>query len=141
LIFKKYAFLSFDYEWVNYKSAHYKMDSQYTDFEMNVNNDISSLYGSGHIFRAGAEVALDKFRLRGGYAHYGSPYENTNIVGDYDASVNYYTGGIGIRLKKVYFDFTYVRSHTKAVNLTVNDVLAYDETTDDRFMMTTGFRF
>lgn len=140
-ILKKYAFLSFDYEWVNYGAAHYKMENYYTLTESDLNYDITRLYGSAHVFRAGAEVAIEKFRLRGGYAHYGSPYENTGIVGDYDAATSYYTGGIGIRLKKVYFDFAYARSHTKAVHLTVNDELLYDDSANDRFMLTTGFRF
>ncbi len=140
-IAKKIAFISFDYEWVDYSNAHYRMDNEYIDFEMDLNDDISGNYGSANVYRAGLEFALDKFRLRGGFAHYDSPYESTAIVGDYDGSANYYTCGAGVRLKKVYFDFAYVRSHSKTISLTVNDVLANDEVTGNKFMVTTGFRF
>lgn len=140
-IARKYAFISFDYEWVDYSNAKYKMDSPYTDFEFDLNDDISTQYGSANVYRAGIEWALDKFRLRGGFAHYDSPYENAGFLEDYDASVNYYTGGAGVRFKKVYVDLAYVRSHLKTVNLTVNDELAYDEVKGNKFMVTTGFRF
>jgi hypothetical protein len=140
-IARKYAFISFDYEWVDYSNAKYKMDSPYTDFEYSLNDDIRTQYGSANVYRAGIEWALDKFRLRGGFAHYGSPYDNADFLGDYNASVNYYTGGVGFRFKKAYVDLAYVRSHSKTVNLTVNDELAYDEVKGNKFMVTTGFRF
>jgi len=141
VILKKYAFLSFDYEWVDYSRAQYHTASELSDFEKDVNEDIAGLYGSAHIFRAGAEAALDNFRFRAGYAHYGSPYENAAALGDYDGSANYFTGGIGIRLKKVYFDLAYVHGKSKSVNLAVNDELAYDEAIRNSVMITTGFRF
>lgn len=141
VILKKFAFLSVDYEWVDYSRAQYKTDSQFSDFENEINSDIKSLYGSAHIIRAGVEAALDNFRLRAGYAHYGSPYENAAALGDYDGSANYFTGGIGIRLKKVYFDLAYIYGKSKSVNLAVNDELAYDEAIRNSVTVTTGFRF
>ncbi len=140
-IARKIAFFSFDYEWVDYGNAKYKMDSHYTGFEAAVNDDISAQYGSANVYRAGVEFAIDRFRLRGGFAHYGSPYKNAGFLGGYDAAVNYYTFGAGIRFKKAFVDLAYVRSHSKAVNLTVNDVLAYDNIKGNKFMVTAGFRF
>lgn len=141
VILKKYAFFSFDYEWVDYSRAQYHTASKFRDFEMAVNDDIKGLYGSAHVFRAGAEVALDNFRLRAGYAHYGSPYENAAQLGDYDGAADYFTGGIGIRLKKVYFDLAYIHGKSKSVNLAVNDELAYDTAIRNSVTVTTGFRF
>jgi hypothetical protein len=126
---------------VDYSNAKYKMDSPFTEFEVNVNDDIGRLYGSANIYRAGAEFALDKFRIRGGFAHYDSPYKNNELVGDYDSSVNYSSVGTGIRFKRAYLDLAYVRSRSKAINLKVDDVLAKDEITGNRFVVTTGFRF
>ncbi|HXH20369.1 MAG TPA: hypothetical protein VNJ07_14935 [Chitinophagales bacterium] len=140
-IARKFAFVSFDYERVDYSNANYKMGGAYTDFEYGLNDDITSQYAAANIYRAGVELALDKFRLRGGFAHYDTPYESASIVGDYNSSVNYYTFGTGIRLKKIYLDFAYVRSRSKAINHTVNDVFAYDALTGNKFLFTTGFRF
>lgn len=141
LVARKFAFFSFDYEWVDYSNARYKMKSPYSEFEMSVNDDIRHHFAPANVYRAGAELALNKFRLRGGFAHYDSPYQHTADMGDFDASVNYYTFGAGVRLSRVYIDFAYVRSHSKAVNLTVNDVPAFDKITGNKFMVTTGIRF
>jgi len=141
MIARKIAFFSFDYERVNYGNARFKMASEYNDFEMDVNDSISGNYDGANVYRTGVEFALNKFRLRGGFARYDSPLKNAGSFGDYDGFVNYYTFGTGVRLDKVYFDFAYVRSFSKAVKLTVNDAPAFDEIIGNKFMLTTGFRF
>ncbi len=140
LIFKKYGFFSFDYEWVDYSRAKFRMDNSFKEIELTINSNVNAFYRSGHIMRMGVEAAIENFRLRAGFAHHTSPYSNAVVVTSHDGSTNYYTFGAGVRLKKVYVDVAYLRGRTKAVNfLVANDAL--DETIRNSFVVTTGFRF
>ncbi|MEI8201531.1 MAG: hypothetical protein WCH34_00850 [Bacteroidota bacterium] len=96
-----WGLISADYEYVNYSDASIHSE---TDEFVDVNQNIREGYrGTGNI-RVGTEWSIDIFKIRGGFAYYGSPYKNTNI----DASKMYFTGGFGFRQKSFFADFTYV---------------------------------
>ena len=140
LLVKKHGFFSFDYEWVDYGNAKYRMESQYKGFEQELNDNINGNYSTSHIFRAGTEWAIKVIRIRGGYAHYGTPFKNTDGLSDADDTRRSYTGGIGIRQNNFYVDFAYIRDNYKTVNL-ISDQTSVDETIRNSYVVTVGFRF
>ena len=56
--------------------------------------------------RLGAEGRFDIFRVRGGFALYGDPYENKR----YDRKKTYLTAGVGIRQANYFFDLALVNT-------------------------------
>ena len=70
------------------------------------NQDIKASFGSTNNFRAGTEWRYSNFSFRGGYAMYGSPYQNDLN----DGKRTMYSGGIGYRTRDYSVDFAYVYS-------------------------------
>ena len=140
LVMKKYGFISFDYEWVDYGNAKYLMTGQYKTFQQTINGDIAGIYSTAHVFRLGSELAYEFFRIRGGFANYGTPFKNTSEMGDADDTRRSYTFGIGVRKNNVFVDFAYVRDKFKSTNL-VSAVTTVDETIRNNYVLTVGFRF
>jgi len=98
-----YGFVSGEYEYANYSTAKFSSKGySYPD----VNQDIKSSYQATHNFRAGTEWRLSNFSFRGGYALYGSPYDN-NLN---DGKRQMYSGGIGYKTNDYAIDFAYVYS-------------------------------
>lgn len=93
----KYGFLSADAELVDYSQAKIRNASDLQDGDdysfSDENARINQLYGSALNLRVGAEARAGIFRVRGGYAHYGDPFQDSR----FDRSQAYYTGGLGIR--------------------------------------------
>jgi hypothetical protein len=116
---KKYGFISGDIEYLNYSNADFSIsdDNVYgyssgTSYFRKQNDAISSLYQGAINLRIGAEArVLDIFRIRGGFAHYGDPYKNSNA----DRAKTYYTGGIGLKEKGYFIDAAYVYSTTNSL--------------------------
>lgn len=108
--FKKYGFLSLQYDVVDYNTLKYDMgrDNQVTEGE--VNSIISAKYGLSHRLGAGIEGAFDKFRVRIGYAYQTSPFREDIAVDDYDQTSQTFSGGLGIVLDKWAFDLGYSRT-------------------------------
>lgn len=99
--FGKNGFISADVDWVDY--SHAKLNSN--DFDEGPDNQaIKSVYSSTVNYRFGAEYKIKTFRLRGGYAHFGDPYSNSN----YDRSTQQISGGVGVKLGNFTADFTLV---------------------------------
>ena len=105
IIAGKYGFFTGDVEYVDYTRARLRDDSDNGVFQGS-NNDISSLYGSAVNVRLGAEGRFDIFRVRGGFALYGDPYENKR----YDRKKTYLTAGVGIRQANYFFDLALVNT-------------------------------
>ncbi|TLM95244.1 OmpP1/FadL family transporter [Hymenobacter jeollabukensis] len=97
VILGKYGFVSADAELVDYSQARFRSapDLQNGDnYSFSAENArISQLYGSALNLRVGAEARLAAFRVRGGYAHYGDPFQDSR----FDRSQEFYTGGLGLR--------------------------------------------
>jgi hypothetical protein len=152
LVFKKFGFISVDYEWVNYSGASFDFNKNFSfndDFaETNVNNSIEAKYGSASNLRIGGEFKFNMFRFRGGYAYYGSPFKNKADAGDFDNVRQMLTSGLGIVGKSFYLDFAYVHRLTKEYDIqyvlddpsAINEGAELDRNTGN-IVMSAGFRF
>lgn len=103
--FGKNGFISGDLEWINFSN------SQLSSEDFNTNGDnrtIENIYQSSFNFRVGGEYRYSIFRLRGGFAHFGDPFEIETVV---DRDVTNITVGAGIKLPSFYLDLGLVNSY------------------------------
>ncbi len=114
LTFKKYGFLSMDYEFLDYSEAFFSFNSgNSTDdksYENSLNQTISKKYGSSYNIRLGGEAVIDIVRLRLGYALYGSPFKPDVAVAGFDNKATVYSGGIGIKEDGYFIDLGFART-------------------------------
>ncbi|MFD2784255.1 OmpP1/FadL family transporter [Hymenobacter rubripertinctus] len=110
VVLGKSGFLSGDVEYVDYSSAQLANNTNgnvRSNRDFGPDNDaVRSLYTNALNLRAGIEGRLDIFRVRAGYAHYGSPYQSSAT----NQSRNYYTGGVGLRQNNFFLDASGVYS-------------------------------
>lgn len=99
----KYGFITADIERTNPAKARYSSDISGISFSPE-NDEIKSLYKATNNYRVGAEFRYDIFRLRAGYNIQSSSFENKDL----DNKVTTISGGVGVRLKKFYTDFTLI---------------------------------
>ena len=145
-MFKQYGFISVDYELADYRSINFS-EGDYSDAIDNSNKNMNTIFRVTNNLRVGAEVKLNQFYLRGGFAYYQNPIDtkNTNSLSMYYNTDSYiYSGGIGYRTNGFYIDFAYsmlnrgenyymyIDPNLKPVNLT---------TSNGTFMATLGFKF
>lgn len=139
LILFKLATLSLGYEYVDYGSA--KLDAfDYNFFDEN--NEIGQDLSSVHNLMAGAEVRLGNLYLRGGARYYDSPYSDPRN----DADSWVYSGGLGVRTNRGYFDISY--SHSGRTDVYgmyspqpgVNEV-SINDIKGNNIICTLGFKF
>jgi long-subunit fatty acid transport protein len=94
----KSGFISADIDYVDYSSS--RINSR--DFNPNQDNQaIRNSFGSALNYRIGGEYRYNIWRVRAGYAYYGDPFTNQIL----DRSTSQITGGLGVRLNKMYVDF------------------------------------
>lgn len=140
VMFSKYGFFSIDYEYVDYRKARYFFDSNYSSFENTLNDDVDNIARNASNIRAGLEFAINILRIRGGYAIYGSSLEGESFLGVNSAQMA--SGGIGLRLKKVYFDIAYSRlEYKEKLNVLFNGIRSTDRVVRNMATATFGFRF
>lgn len=140
-IYKKLGLISFDYEYVDYGTIRFRGGSDGYDYAYQ-NQGIEDNLAVAHNIRAGAELRLGNFSFRGGFAHYGSPYQ---LI---DASYQLISGGFGIRGDNMYLDFAYVhRSQSYPYRLydmpkpEDRDPVAKIDNQSGELMMTIGLRY
>lgn len=151
LTFQKYGFLSADYEFVDYSASNFNFNNNSAaenTAEANVNNAITTKYGSASNIRLGGEFVHDILRLRAGYAIMGSPFNDGIATGDADYSKNTYTAGIGIKEENFFIDFGYGHSilHGYDIQYIQPDADAPDngatiDNIENNFQLSLGFRF
>jgi len=105
--FNKNGFISADIEWVDYSKA--KVRSNETDYGFD-NQEIARLYRSVINYRLGGEYRVGIFRIRAGYNYQADPMADQT---DMKLAINTYSGGIGLRKRQFYADFTYLYSTTE----------------------------
>jgi len=107
-IIARTAFLSIDYEYVDYANSTFNStDDPFDD----VNSSIKQNYKGGHNVKLGAEYKLGSaLYLRAGYNRLGSPYQNINGRGD--GVTNTYSAGLGFHVGSFFIDFAYLMSKT-----------------------------
>jgi hypothetical protein len=101
---KKYALLSADYEYVDYRLAQFSKASDDYNYS-NENQDIKNILKSASNLKFGAEFRIKNVYLRGGYSNYGKAFSKGEI--NQDQNYNIISGGIGMRQQNFYFDLAY----------------------------------
>lgn len=137
---KKFGFFSVEYERVNYGNARYRT-KDFPAFEDNVNQDVIDFYGTGRNVKLGLELAWKILRIRGGYAFFNIPFKDKTTFEKANEQQHNYTAGIGVRLKRLFFDFAYVRSVSNSVGLFVNQEVAASIAKRDNYILTMGVKF
>lgn len=99
----KNGFVTVDYEYVDYQSMRYSFDNNFGAYEAQRNNDIRNAFKAASNIRAGLEVRLADFMLRGGFGFYGSPYESSVK----EAQRYVISGGLGWRFENGFIDLAY----------------------------------
>jgi hypothetical protein len=101
---KKFAILSADYEYTDYRQARFSRASDGYDYS-NENQSIKAILNSSSNWRFGAELRFGSVYLRGGYGIYGSAFAK----GEVNKNLNYnsISGGVGFRQNNFYFDMAY----------------------------------
>ncbi|TVT41185.1 hypothetical protein FNT36_06910 [Hymenobacter setariae] len=106
----KYGFLTGDIEYVGYQQARLDSNPSSTlgdnaDFS-DTNAYIQQNYAKAVNLRFGGEARLDIFRVRLGYARYGSPYTATTVLNQSATNLaqNNYTAGLGLRTGNFFLD-------------------------------------
>ncbi len=133
--------ISVDYEYIDYTTMRLRETDGGYDFHYE-NQVIQDVYRPTGNLRAGAEIRLGMFMLRGGYSLYGSPFASGQM--NEDAGYTSYSGGIGFREGSFYIDLGYVYTvHDRYYYLYDYERTepSFNETQKSRFMLTTGFRF
>jgi hypothetical protein len=133
--------ISFDYEYIDYTFMRLReTDGGYDFYEEN--QVIQDVYRATGNLKAGAEIKLGMFMLRGGYAIYGSPYASDQL--NKDAGYSLWSAGFGFRESRFFFDFGYsVKSQDEYYFLYDYPDMepALGKSNNSRFMATVGFRF
>ena len=107
------AFLTADFEYVNYKAASFKAangDPDTKNYFSDINSLIDKQYKGALNVRLGGELKFKTIMFRLGAAYYGNPYKDEK-----SDRINL-SGGLGYRDKGVFIDLTYAYSLTKDVN-------------------------
>ena len=133
--------ISLDYEYVDYTAMRLRETDGGYDFYAE-NQIIRDVYRPTGNLRAGAELRLGTFMLRGGYALYGSPFADDQI--NTDASYTSYSAGIGFRESRFYVDLGYVYTTNEHFYYPYECAVldpSFNQSGNNRFLLTMGFRF
>ncbi len=96
----KWALITGEYEFVDYRNARLKSSTERFNQE---NRAIGNIYTFQSNVRAGAEIKIKQFSLRGGYTFSSSPYAS-NLNDGKRQAIN---GGLGIKFDKYFLDVAY----------------------------------
>ena len=120
-ILGNFGFLTADYEYVDYASARFRINTPenqslvmnsdelaaLAEKEQTLNSRIRNSYQAASNIRAGAEFRLDNLFLRTGVGYYGNPYQNSD---GFKPSRLDLSGGIGFRSERAFLDIAYMHS-------------------------------
>jgi len=96
---------------VNYKTG--RLNSAVDDFQAE-NQIAENNFNDAYNLKMGAEILVGPVRLRGGFAHFGSPLSR-DVDRGINLSYNCYTAGVGYRNKAGFFaDFAAVVENGKS---------------------------
>ncbi|MCG8410953.1 MAG: hypothetical protein MI739_06695 [Bacteroidales bacterium] len=136
----KLALIGFDYEYADYSKMELEDDYMEANGVIADNSVIKDVYQSTHNFRLGAEARLGTLYLRAGGAYSTNPYK---YIDDYN--VISFTGGIGYRDTKYFFDAAFSQRRSEynlsAYSIQRNTALAQIKNRLNNFVVTFGVRF
>jgi len=141
VLFKKFGFLSADYEFVDYSANAYNFtadvaSAQSQEDERAVNNQIQRAYRQTSNIRIGGELALDNFRLRAGINMLGKPQAGET---GYNMA---YTTGAGVRGESFYLDLGYRFGRGKgSIAPYAGAPVATTDNVSNDILLTLGFKF
>jgi hypothetical protein len=122
LVSKKLGSIGVDVEYVDHTTS--VLSSRTGDAApysfITENAQVKNIYRSVINFKMGAELRIEQFYIRGGFANYASPYREGK--GNEQYPVRFFTGGFGYNLGHLYLDFAVVTRFNTA------DYYAYDPT-------------
>jgi hypothetical protein len=133
--------ISVDYEHIDYTTMRFRETDGGHDF-YEQNQDIQDVFRQTYNLKAGVELKLGTFMLRGGYGLYGSPFASGQM--NEDAGYTTYSAGFGFRDRNFYLDVGYV------MTMQEKRYLLYDypgmrpavgSSENGRFLVTAGIRF
>lgn len=106
IVIGKKLLLSVDYERVDFTKGRLQATNDLADF-INANNDNKLIHTVTENIRTGFEYSFEYFRLRGGYATFSSPYnESVTGISKEDGRRHLVSGGLGwVYEKTMFFDF------------------------------------
>ncbi len=153
----KVGFISADLDYTDYSSGSLRSSSGFNDYFQEPNSQVLRLYKSAVNLRIGTELRKDIFRVRGGFAYYGSPYtdlaskyleNDLTTIGTASAVRRFITFGLGIRQPNYFVDVSLVNQHQndKFSPYTVSDDTIFVPTVTsakngNQIMLTMGFNF
>lgn len=106
-VIKKRAIFSLEHEYLDYSTS--TLSSEFYSFTIE-NDTINNDYASTSNIKIGTELRVHpQLSLRAGYAYFGSPFTDSNN----DASKEYLTLGMGIKVNQYFFDFALVNSYSQ----------------------------
>ncbi|MCH8905221.1 MAG: hypothetical protein IIA45_15080, partial [Bacteroidetes bacterium] len=149
LILGKLGFLSADYEFVDHSLSYFSFGDGNIDDKIaakNINVQINNKYGRANNLRFGAEFKIKKYRVRGGYFVYSSPFQSQLITGSTDDKRTGYSFGLGLRETDYFIDLGYVKSFYGDYNVpyTLNSETtagAVNKVYGTNIVATVGFKF
>jgi len=143
LFASKGGFISSDISIVSYNTASLTSASS-TPYDFSADNaTIKQLCHTAINYNIGGELRRNTFRLRGGFAYYGSPYK---VATGIQSSTLNFTAGMGFRFTSNYIDLAVVdsRSSYQYSPYTLSDAqgpLVQIKSSAIRVMLTTGILF
>jgi len=133
---KKQGLISADIEIIDYASAQYNSDT----YKFSEENDlINSTYTKAINIRMGGEMKYKPFRIRAGYALYGTPYKDNA-----ELEKKSYSFGLGMDRGHLFADFAYIFSEGSDEHFMYSADLvdaATITTTQHNFLVTIGLRY
>jgi len=140
-LFGERGLISVDYERGDY--SRIKVTSADDVGAKNATNDAIKTYlKTTHNFRAGGELKLNNWYVRGGFAFYQSPYRSGEV--NNKAHTNVYAVGTGYRTKNFVIDFAYTLTQHSNDYYPYSDTNLYPaklKTETGSYVLTMGFRF
>ncbi len=145
VLFQGQGLISIDYEYLNYKMSRLG-SNEFENYFTDVNRTIKNDYSYGHNLNMGVEYRYKIFAFRAGAALQSSPYDGKFDFSDGNLSSISYTGGFGFKGDNFFLDlgygYTQFNSYYSPYKLVSGEnPLAIVKNTQNRFMMTLGFKF
>ena len=135
-VIKKRAIISLEHEYLDYSTA--SLTSEFYSFSSE-NEDINRHYASASNIKIGTELRIHpQLSLRAGYAYYGSPLTDSSE----DASKEYLTCGLGVKVNQYFFDLAMVKSYSQNyLNIYPNSEPATLNNHTGQLLISGGFKF
>lgn len=137
LVLNKYFLVSGDYEYIDYKTAHFRPNSDY----LSVNQSINNNFDATRNIRLGAEFRLQPYSFRVGLANFGNAYNYNQSSNSEKTDVSF---GFGIREESYFIDFAYVISKFNEEYYLYNPALVNKATIsnlNNSFLISIGFKW